>query len=233
MAGNYLGIIPARGGSKRIKRKNLALLAGKPLLVYTIEAALAARRLTRVMVSTEDPEIAAVAKQSQAEVPFLRPPELAQDYSTSLQVIKHVLDTLGREGAVFDGVALLQPTSPFRTGKHIDAAIERFEKTAADTVTSVCAAEEHPFYAWKLAEEGELTSFISLECQTMDRRDLPPVYFENGAIYVCARSALDQDCLYGQKVISYQMSRFDSVDIDTPLDLQWAEFLLYYGQREG
>jgi CMP-N,N'-diacetyllegionaminic acid synthase len=224
---NYLAIIPARGGSKRFPRKNLVLFAGKPLIAHTIAAALQSSRLTRVIVSTEDSEIAETARQFGAEVPFLRPLELAQDQSSPLAVIAHALGQIGKEGETVQAVVLLQPTAPFRTVKHIDEAVALFEKFYADTVTAVCSADKHPFYAWTLTG-GELKPFFSVRQLMMDRQELPPAYFENGAIYIIRKTVLDSGKFYGEKVIPYPMSRLESVDIDTPLDWQWADFMMRF-----
>ncbi|HEX3044585.1 MAG TPA: acylneuraminate cytidylyltransferase family protein [Bacillota bacterium] len=229
MTKNYVAIIPARGGSKRFFRKNLALFNGKPLIAHTIEAARKSLRLERVIVSTEDPEIAAVAIKYNAEVPFLRPLELAQDHSTTLQVINHVLECLETESRNIDAVVLLQPTSPLRTNVHIDEAIDLFEKSSADTVVAVCLAQEHPFYAWNLLD-GKLTPYFSHQHQIMDRNELPPAFFVNGSIYVISATVLQSGAIYGGKSIPYQMDRSHSVDIDTPLDLLWAEFILSHNR---
>jgi CMP-N,N'-diacetyllegionaminic acid synthase len=223
---DYLGIIPARGGSKRIFRKNLALLAGKPLIAYTIEAALKSLRLTRVIVSTDDSEIAELSLKYGAEVPILRPAELAQDQSTIPAVISHVLEIIGEEHPDIAGVVILQPTTPFRTGKHIDEAISLFEKSFADTVTAVYPADKHPFYAWTLSDDGKLTPFFSIKNQTMTRNELPIAFYENGSIYVINKAVLNSGTLYGEKIIPYPMKRFDSVDIDTPMDFLWAQFIM-------
>jgi CMP-N-acetylneuraminic acid synthetase len=232
MTKNYLAIIPARGGSKRIFRKNLVLFAGKPLIAHTIEAALKSRQLARVIVSTDDPEIAAAAQNYHAEAPFLRPAELAQDQSSLGSVINNVLDSLGEESAKIHAVVLLQPTSPFRTSRHIDEAVDLFEQSSADTVTAVCPADQHPYYAWTLCGR-ELAPFFSVKHQAMSRSELPPAFFENGSIYVIAKAVLNSGNIYGKKIIPYPMARSDSVDIDTPTDLLWAKFMMDYRNRNS
>jgi CMP-N,N'-diacetyllegionaminic acid synthase len=221
----YLAVIPARGGSKRIPRKNLAVLGGKPLIAYTIEASLSSERLSRSIVSTDDDQIASVAKQLGAEVPFLRPVELAQDKSAVLGAINHTLAHLELQGDRIDAVVLLQPTSPFRTGRHIDEAIELFESSGADTVTAVCNAREHPYYTWTV-ENGRLRPFFTLEKQLMARQDLPRAVIENGSIYVIKRSLLAENRIYGSIIVPYLMPPEDGVDIDTDDDLRWAQFLV-------
>lgn len=230
MTKNYVAVIPARGGSKRIFRKNLVLFAGKPLIAHTIEAALKSQRLARVIVSTEDPEIAVTAQKYGAEVPFLRPAELAQDQSALVAVIDHVLNSLEKESANIHALVLLQPTAPFRTGQHIDEAIDLFEKSSADTVTAVYLAAKHPFYAWTFSGE-ELAPLFSIKHQTIARNELPPVFYENGSIYVINKAVLNSGTIYGEKIIPYRMACSDSVDIDTPMDLLWAQFMMNCDHR--
>lgn len=227
----YLAIIPARGGSKRVPRKNLKMLAGKPLITYTIEAALASSKLTRVVVSTDDAETTEVAKSHGADVPALRPAPLAQDTSGVIDAILHMLECVERDGVTFEAVVLLQPTSPFRTGSHIDECIGCFESSSADTVTSVRMAQEHPYYAWKI-ENKQLVPLFSMEKQMMVRQDLPPVFIETGAIYVIRRSVLAAGSIYGKKVVPYIMDADASVDIDTMEDMLWAEFLMQKRVRD-
>ncbi len=221
----YLGIIPARGGSKRIPRKNVILLDGKPLITYSIDAARNSRRLSRTIISTDDEEIISVARHAGGDAPFLRPAEIAADSSPMVVVIEHVLRYLEGPGGKVDAVVLLQPTSPFRTNRHIYEAIELFERSGADTVTSVCGAREHPYYSWTL-RNGELAPFFSLAHQSMTRQELPPAFFENGAIFVVRREVLRSGTLYGRVIVPYQMDQRNSVDIDTPDDLAWAEWLI-------
>lgn len=228
---SYLGIIPARGGSKRFPGKNIAMLNGQPLIAHTIKAATHAQRLTRTIVSTDDAEIAAVAKDWGGDVPFIRPALFAGDQSPAIDVITHALDQLDSQGSIFDAVVLLQPTSPFRTGVHIDAAIALFEETGADTVTAVRIAQEHPYYSW--TQKGDaLVPFFSLNEQSMPRQQLPPALVENGAIYVIKRALLAQGTFYGMKVVPYLMNESSSLDIDTFEDFQYAEFVMNRRGRE-
>jgi N-acylneuraminate cytidylyltransferase len=139
-----LAIIPARGGSKRLPGKNKRPLAGKPLVEWTIAAALGSRRVARALVSTDDPEMADLARNAGAEVPFLRPPDLATDTADSVGVARHALEFLAGRGEFYDAIALLQPTSPLRTSAHIDAAVELMKQRQATAVISVCVAEHTP-----------------------------------------------------------------------------------------
>jgi len=221
----YLALIPARGGSRRIPRKNLVPFDGQPLLVHTVRAARNADKIGRVIVSTEDQEIADVARSCGAEVPFLRPQDMAQDESPVMETISHALNFIENEGFHADAVVLLQPTSPFRTSTHIDEAIAVFESTDADTVTAVRPGLEHPYYAWRI-ESGHLVPFFTIEHQKMVRQELPPVYVENGSIYIIRRQVLETGRIYGKRIAPYVMDHDSSLDIDAPSDLQWAEYLL-------
>lgn len=222
---SYLGIIPARGGSKRFPGKNIAMLNGQPLIAHTIEAAAHAQRLTRTIVSTDDVEIAAVAKGWGGDVPFMRPALFAEDQSPAIDAITHALDQLDSQGLIYDAVVLLQPTSPLRTGAHIDEAIALFEKTGADTITSGCRAQHHPYYSWTIQDE-ELTPLFSLAHQAMSRQELPPTFYENGAIFIIKREVLVRGVFYGIKTVPYLMDERSSIDMDTIEDFQYAEFVM-------
>ena len=222
----YLAVIPARGGSKRIPGKNLAPLRGLPLLDYTVAAARGARSLTVVMVSTDSETIAQHARGRGAMVPALRPAEMASDSSPTVDAIRHAAQSYCQVGGKRpDAIVVLQPTSPFRTGTHIDEAIALFESSRADTVTSVRPVDDHPFWAWR-REDQRLVPFFSLEQMAMDRHLLPEAWAENGAIYVLRTELVLAGVIYGERVVPYVMDARASVDIDTPDDLAWAEFLL-------
>jgi CMP-N,N'-diacetyllegionaminic acid synthase len=221
----YLAVIPARGGSKRVPGKNLALLGGKPLLQYSIEAALGSKRVGRVLVSTDDPEIARAAVASGAEVPEMRPNELARDASPMLGVVRHAIAMAESEAAWVEAVVLLQPTSPFRTAVHVDAAIARYEVGSANTLVSVRAATEHPYYAWR-TEHDRLIPFFSMQQMEVVRQDLPPALVETGAIFILNRKDLDAGRFYGDSIAAFEMDERASLDIDTPQDLEFARFLL-------
>jgi CMP-N-acetylneuraminic acid synthetase len=222
----YLGLIPARGGSKRIPNKNLARLGGKPLIAYTVEAALATPRLSRVVVSTDSPRIAAYARTLGAEAPFLRPAFIAGDRSPVLAAVRHAVSWVEREGTQVDAVVLLQPTSPFRSKEHIAASIARYETTSADTLTAVCPTRRHPYYAWTTDGRGMLRPFFSLRHQSMPSQHLPAAFAENGAIYIVRRSQIDAGSLYGHRIVPFIMDCRFSLDIDTPADLAQARKLM-------
>lgn len=231
MKNEVLGIIPARGGSKSIPRKNLAPLAGRPLIAHTFEAAKASSRITRIIVSTDDAEIAAFAASQGVEVPFLRPPELATDQAPILPVLKHLLGELGsRENYRPVAVVLLQPTSPLRAPGRIDAAIDLLFASGSDSVVSVVEAPHqfNPLSVLRM-EAGMLTPFLPGEgARIMRRQDKPRVFARNGpSILVSAvRTLLEKDSLYGERCAALEMPPEESIDIDAPFDLELAEFFL-------
>jgi CMP-N,N'-diacetyllegionaminic acid synthase len=229
-----LAIIPARGGSKGLPRKNLLPLLGKPLIAYTIEAARAARSLQRIVVSTESPEIAEIAWQYGAEVPFLRPAELAQDETPTLPVLQHVLNELKATGGYEpEVIVLLQPTSPLRRAEDIDNAVSLLQQTGADSVVSLCVAEHHP--AWmKRLEDDRVLPFLENAPEYTRRQEMPPVHRLNGAIYVTRRPILmEQNRILGQDTRGLIIDANSSVDIDTPLDLKIAALILQERQNAG
>ncbi len=223
-----LALIPARGGSKRIPRKNLAPLAGRPLIAWTIEAALAAHSVDRVVVSTDDPEIADTARSLGAGVPFLRPAALAGDQAGSLAVLRHALEALEGTVEACDLVALLQPTSPLRTADDIDAAASLFEARGARAVISVCPADHPPEWCNRLPADHSLEGFLPPEARGRRSQDLPPAYRLNGAIYLYRCQDVLQDTVpaFEAGCYAYLMPRERSVDIDEPFDLRLAEALL-------
>jgi CMP-N,N'-diacetyllegionaminic acid synthase len=220
-----LVIIPARGGSKGILQKNIKLLNQKPLIVYTIEAALEIFSSNQICVSTDDKDIAACATEFKASVPFIRPAKLATDISGSYDVLLHAIEFYKNLGQNFETLVLLQPTSPFRNSKHIQAAINLYNP-AIDMVVSVCNSKYNPYY--NLFEENE-AGFLaqSKPSNIVRRQDAPNTYFYNGAIYVINVKTLLQKPLHQFKhIIKYEMDEISSTDIDTPLDWAWAEFLI-------
>lgn len=224
-----LGLIPARGGSKGIPRKNIRLLLGKPLLQYTVEAALASRYLNRVVLSTDDPEIAEVGKQCGVEVPFLRPGELAQDNTPTLPVIQHAVHFLEQNQEPFDAICLLQPTSPMRQASDIDACLELFTSRQADAVVTVLQVPDKFNPHWVYFQDN--AGFLRLstgESEPIPRRqELPPAYHREGAIYVTRRDVImEQGSLYGRRLYGFPVSPEKSVNIDTLNDWQRAEEML-------
>ena len=232
---DILGLIPARGGSKGIPQKNIALLAGKPLLAYTCEAALKSTRLTRILLNTDDPEIAEVDRACGVEVPFLRPSELAQDDTLILPVIQHTLDWLAtHDSFVPDAVVLLQPTSPLRKTEHIDSAVDVFFENNADTVVSVMEVPHqfNPVSLMQFDDAQQLRPYLDGP-MILRRQDKPRVYARNGpAVLVVRRRVIEQGQLYGDCVYSYLMDRIASLDIDDQSDLALAEIFIRQGQSE-
>lgn len=229
---NVLGVIPARGGSRAIPRKNVAPLAGRPLLAYSCEAALQSRRLSRVILSTDDDEIAGVGRACGVEVPFRRPADLALPATPSLPVAQHAVRWLrDLEGWNADIVVLLQPTSPLRRARHIDEALESLEATGADTVVSVVAVpHRYSPYAIVREDNGWLRDFWegALPFDRFRRQDTPVLYARNGPAVLGARTNVlfDRQSFYGERVLPYVMREEDSVDIDSWFDLRLAEWLL-------
>lgn len=219
---NTLGLIPARGGSKGIPRKNIKLMASKPLIVWTIEAALRSSLLSAVVVSTDDIEIAEVARLAGAQVPFMRPPELAQDQTPGLDPVLHALDRLPQ----YDSVLLLQPTSPLRTAEDIDGCLNLAEQKNALSVVSVTEAATHPYWAYRLTADQKMTRFMDT-AQITRRQDLPAAYALNGAMYFAQANWLRRNrSLVTAETLAYEMSIDHSVDLDTPFDWKFAELLL-------
>ncbi len=225
---SILGLITARGGSKGIPRKNVADLAGKPLIAWTIEAARESRRLSRVMISTDSEEIARVARQWGAEVPFMRPPELAQDDSSHVAVVIHAVRWLeSHQGARPDYVLLLQPTSPLRGPEDIDASIHLALDRDADAVISVCPTRDHPYLCKRITPDGLLLDFAPKPEGYLPRQILPPAYALNGAIYlVRCNVLLAQETWYTDRTFAYIMPPERSLDIDTSWDLYLAGLIL-------
>lgn len=223
-----LGVIPARGGSKSVPRKNIKNLGGKPLINYTIESAIEAHALTHVMVSTEDKEIAKVCKEAGAQVPFLRPAELAQDSTPTLPVLRHTLEYYLNQGAAFDAVCILQATSPFRPQGMIDACIEKYVQSGADTLISVKKVPDHYNPHWVFEEkEKDLYRISTGEKQIIPRRQqLPDTFYRDGMIYlVKSELILQENTLFGAKISAYP-TEGESINIDTMEDWHLAETFL-------
>lgn len=224
-----LAIIPARGGSKGVPRKNIRPLAGKPLIAWTIGAALGAAFLDRVVVSTEDDEIARVARECGAEVPFLRPAELAADESSTLDVLRHMVAELERrDGYRADAVMTLQPTSPLRTARHIDEAAALFAADpAADSLVSFVEVPHvfHPRSVMKRDAQGYMVPYLD-QPQPTRRQEKEPVFARNGAAIYITRTPCLERFVFGGRLLAYMMDEADSLDIDTEADLARAETVL-------
>jgi len=223
-----LAIIPARGGSRGIPDKNIAPLGGRPLLAWTIAAARTAGSVSRTVVTTDSPRIAAVAEVQGAEVPFLRPAELATDETPGVLPIVHALEWLdAHEGYRPEWVLCLQPTSPFRTAQDIDAAGALAEAQRADAVVSVSAAAQHPLWMKQVLPGGRLADYLTSPAPATRRQDLPPVYALNGALYLARREMLLRtQSWYTERTYAYIMPPERSLDVDTPWDLYLADLLM-------
>jgi CMP-N,N'-diacetyllegionaminic acid synthase len=230
-----LGLIPARGGSKGVPRKNIRLLRGRPLLEYTTESALGAQKLSRVVLSTDDEEIAELGRRCGVEVPFMRPKELAQDDTPSLPVVQHALTTLEASGSYYDAVCLLQPTSPLRKSSDIDGCIDLLARTDADAVVSVVTVPEkynpHSLY---LSDDGGFLRLATGEARPISRRqDLPPAFRRDGGVYLARRdTVLLRNSLYGERLLGFLVEDDRWVDIDTWEDWERATKLLVQRERK-
>jgi CMP-N-acetylneuraminic acid synthetase len=218
-----LGIIPARGGSKAIPRKNMATLGGKPLIAWTCEAAKQSN-LDRVIVSTDDEEIAKFAESFGVEVPFLRPAELSGDSSATIDAVLHALESMRDE---FDAVMVLQPTSPFRTTKDINDCLTLIRQSGADSVISVVDVGGHHPARMKYLDGVRLIDppFVELR-ENQPRQELRPMYIRNGAVYLTLTKVLYQGSFKGSHCVAHIMPSERSMNIDEPFDLAVAEAIL-------
>ena len=227
-----LGIIPARGGSKRVPGKNIRLLAGKPLIAYTIEAVLHSTRIERLIVSTDDSKIAEVARKWKAEVPFLRPAYLAEDDTPDQPVFLHTLEWLKEnDDYVPEIVVNLRPTTPFKTPQIIDKVVQRIMDTDADIVRTMTLVEgvHHPYWMYRLSEDGRAEPFsgdIKLS-KYYQRQLLPPVYRINGVVDAMKTQVIYEDnILDNQNMKGLIISEKESMDVDTELDFMLCECIL-------
>lgn len=223
-----LAIIPARGGSKGIKNKNIVDLCGKPLISYTIEAAKKSKYIDKVIVSTDSDKIANVSEKFGAEVPFKRPEYLSTDTAKSIEVVLHSIEELKKNNNTFDYCILLQPTQPLRKTFHTDEAIEKIIDSNKESLVSVCEVDQHPILMRKIDDNGTLQNLIE-GSSTIRRQDFEKVYFVNGAIYINKISEmLDINTSLNDNEIPYVMDRKYSVDIDEAADLELAKYFISY-----
>lgn len=233
-----LALILARGGSTRIPKKNITLLGGHPLIFYTIDAAKKSKCINRIIVSTDSREIADAAVKCGAEAPFLRPAEISKSDSTELEAFEHALGWLKEnEGYVPDLIVKLFPTSPFRKAESIDKAVElMIANPDADSVRSVCLCKEHPYKMWTI-ENNRLRPFVPWEkkpkeAHTLSYQLLPPVYVNNASIDVTKPSTIfNKKSVTGREIIPYPMEESESLDINTPLDLELAKLMVAKSQK--
>lgn len=231
-----LALIPARGGSKSIPRKNIRNFAGHPLIAYSIAVGLAAKSVDRVVVSTDDEEIAAIARRYGAETPFLRPAELSQDDTPDLPVFQHALTWLLQNENYAPGIVVhLRPTSPLRKTWHIDRAVAILhERPEADAVRSVCVPFQNPYKMWRIDGEGYLQPLLETgihEPYNQPRQSLPEVYWQTGYVDAAwAETILAGNSMTGSRILPLIISSEEWVDIDSPEDWQRAERLILNGE---
>lgn len=223
-----VGIIPARGGSKGIPRKNIKLLNGKPLIYYTINAAKKSKYLDKIYVSTDDKEIKKISQQYDAIVPSLRPKNLARDATPTLPVIQHMTKLLEKNNEKIDYIITLQPTSPLRTSQDIDNTIDLLIETKDDAAVSVTQVKTHPYLTAHL--EGNKLNWLYCEEKRGRRQDFPEIYALNGAVYATKRNILmEKHSLYGQDTRAYIMPPERSIDIDNIYHFTLVETIMKKG----
>lgn len=229
-ANRVVALITARGGSKRLKNKNILDLGGKPLIAWTIDAALEAASIDRIIISTDDEMIADAARAAGAEVPFMRPSELAGDTSSHLDVIHHAIRKIRETDADVTHLVLLQPTSPFRSGADIDAIVRMVVENNADCAVSVSEVNDHPALMYRVAADGSLESYLPQSGRYVRTQDMEPLVVLNGALYVFhIDRLLARDRLLCAAPLAYKMPALRSLDIDTEEDLIQARAILASG----
>lgn len=225
-----LAIIPARGGSKGVPRKNIKLLGNMPLIEYTINAAKASTELTEIVVSTEDTEIAIAAEVCGCKPPFIRPAELSEDAATSISVVQHAIAFYEKQNVSFDAVCLLQPTTPFRAKGFIDQAIHKFKASGADSLVSVLPIphEYNPHWAFEEGPSG-LLQIATGENQIIPRRqELPKAFHRDGSIYLTKTEIAKAGSFYGKSIAYIESDADCYVNIDTMKDWEKAERLVHH-----
>jgi len=220
-----LALIPARGGSKGIKDKNIILLAGKSLIAYSIEAAKNSKYIDSIVVTTDSKKIAEVAKQCGARVPFLRPAELGADTSKTIDAVLHAIKTLKSMDENYNTLVLLQPTQPLRTTYDIDKAIELYYENGENGLVSISPVDDSPLLIRSIDADGKLVNLLS-QNSTCRRQDMPNYYKVNGCIYINKIDELDKNTSFNDNKVPFIMTKEHSVDIDEISDLWMAEYYL-------
>lgn len=220
-----LALIPARGGSKGIRNKNIYPIFGKPLISYSIIAAQESRYIDRILVSTDSLKISEVARQYGDIVPFIRPSEYAKDNSKSIDVVMHALKWLKEQSDFYDILLLLQPTQPLRTSDDIDKSLEIYIKHDEQPLASVCEVDDHPLLIRTIEDNGNLKSLLSLN-STVRRQDMMPFYKINGCIYINRIKDICAETSFNDNKIPYIMPKERSVDIDELSDIVLAQYYL-------
>ncbi len=219
----FLAVVPARGGSKRLPRKNILDLGNKPLIAWSIEAGLNSRYVDKVIVSSDDDEILNIAKTYNSEI-IKRPASLASDTATSFDALKHTIENV----ETYDYIILLQPTSPLRSSQHIDEAIELLMRKNADAIISITEMDHSPLWSNTLSEDGDMSTFLREEVKNIRSQDLEKYYRINGAIYICETERLlkKENFFIDDNIFSYVMDRKSSIDIDEEVDFHLAQYLI-------
>lgn len=220
-----LAIIPARGGSKGIPKKNIKAVSGKPMITYTIEAAKECEYIDKVIVSTDDEEIAEISMRAGAIVPFLRPDELATDEAKTIDVVMHAIEFYERKAERYDIIVLLQPTSPLRTGEDIQKALEYFERKGGKSLVSVSEVNENPILMRQFGENNEMVKLMD-ENSSVRRQDMKKYYRINGAIYINSMAELNENTSFNDNEMGYVLTKEHGIDIDNPEDVVVAEYYL-------
>lgn len=226
---SVLAVIPARGGSKGLPRKNVADLGGKPLIAWTIEAARQSRYIDRLVLSSEDAEIRRVAQAWGCDVPFERPPALASDDAPGIAPVLHALAELPG----YDYVLLLQPTSPLRASADIDGALDLCVQAGAPACVSVTSVDKSPYWMFRLGDAQRLAPIMETANMPLRRQDTEPLYQLNGAIYVARTDwLLESRAFVTSETVGYRMPKERSIDIDTPIDMRLCQWLAAPTARE-
>lgn len=228
---SVLAIIPARGGSKGIPRKNIKMIAGKPLIAWTIEEAKKSKYIDRLITSTEDEEIASIAKSFGCDVPFLRPRELAKDDTPGISPVIHAIETLPQR---YNYVMLLQPTSPLRTVADIDRCLQECVRTKASSCVSVVQPDKKPHWMYLRNNDGRLQPLLSELKFVARRQDLPTVYALNGAVYIAKTEWISETKSFiSDQTVGFSMEKFSSLDIDDEMDFNICDYLLKERMKNG
>ncbi|WP_318439212.1 acylneuraminate cytidylyltransferase family protein [Photobacterium leiognathi] len=224
---SILAIIPARAGSKRLPNKNILDLGGKPLIQWTIEAAIECSQIETVMVSTDSKKIADISEKAGASVPYLRSPELSSDTASSADVVIDVIEYYKSMGKRFDAIMLLQPTSPLRSASDIRNAVTLFNEKKANAVVSVAECDHSPLWCNTLSDDLCMDNFIPDEVKKLRSQDLPVYYRLNGAIYLVKNNVfVNSQTFFPESTYAMKMDTKNSIDIDNIIDFKLAEILI-------
>lgn len=231
----FLAIIPARGGSKGLPKKNIKDLCGKPLIAWSIESGLQSKYIDEVMVTTDSQEIAEISKKYGANVPFLRPDELASDTATSFDAIKHTIEFYKNElKKDFDYVVLLEPTSPLRSVKDVDGAIEKLLDSSADAIVGICKTEgQNPAFLVNKNEDDFISGYNNIDMKVLRRQDIKDVYFFEGSVYISKTDILlEKETFYHENTLGYEFPKYKSLEIDDMDDFIMIESIMKHRSKE-